>query len=101
MIEVFKIIKHKYDYKVAPELIYSIAKVTRGNDVRLSKNRNHYDLRQFSFTNKIINIWNSLPNAVVDDSVDLYKFILDNVWMFQDVKYDYAVYLTEYDIESY
>jgi len=28
----FKIIKHKCDYKVAPELIYNINKVTRGND---------------------------------------------------------------------
>jgi len=25
----FKITKHKYDYKVAPELIYNINKVTR------------------------------------------------------------------------
>jgi len=30
MIEVFKIIKHKYDYKVVPELIYNINKATRG-----------------------------------------------------------------------
>jgi len=29
MIEGFKITKHKYDYKVAPELIYNINKVTR------------------------------------------------------------------------
>jgi len=29
---VFKIIKHKYDYKGATELIYNISKVTRGND---------------------------------------------------------------------
>ena len=36
MIEVFKIIKHKY-YKVAPELIYNVNIVTRGNDCRLSK----------------------------------------------------------------
>ena len=54
-IKVFKIIKHKYDYKVAPELIYSINKVTRGNDFRLSINRSHYDLRKFSFTNRIVN----------------------------------------------
>jgi len=56
MTEVSKIIKHKYDYKVAPELICSINKVTRGNDFRLSKNRCHYDLRKFSFTNRIVNI---------------------------------------------
>jgi len=37
MIQVFKITKHKYDYKFAPELIYNINKVTRGNDFRLSK----------------------------------------------------------------
>ena len=83
--EVFKITKHKYDYKVAPELIYDINKVTRANDFRLSENRSHYNLRKFSFTNRIVNIWNSLPNAVVD--VDLFKSRLDNFWMFKDVKY--------------
>ena len=53
---------------------HNINKITRGNDFRLSKNRSHYDLRKFSFTNRIVNIWNSLPNVVVDvDSVDLFK----------------------------
>jgi len=42
MIDVFKIIKHIYDHKYAPELIYNINKVTRGNDFRLLKNRSHY-----------------------------------------------------------
>jgi len=56
------------------------------------KNRSHYDLRKFSFTNRIVNIWNSLPNAVVDvDSVDLFKSRLNNFWMFQEVKYDYTL----------
>jgi len=65
MIEVFKITKHKYDYKFAPELIYNINKVTTGYNFGLSKNTSHYDLRKFSFTNRIVNIWNSLPNAVL------------------------------------
>jgi len=69
MIEVFKIIKHKYDYRVVLELIYNINKVTRRNDFRLSTLEkieviNDYDLRKFSFTNRIVNIWNSLLNAV-------------------------------------
>ena len=38
----FKVIKHNYVYKVAPEVIYNINKVTRGNDYRLSENRCHY-----------------------------------------------------------
>jgi len=54
----------------------------------------HYDLRKFSFTNRIVNIWNSLPNAAVDvDTVDIFKSSLDNFWMYKDVKYDYTVNL--------
>ena len=81
MIEVFKIITYIiiYDHKVAPELIYNINKVTRGNDFRLLKNRSHYDLRKFSFTNRIVNIWNSLSNAVVDVKfVEVFKYRRDN-----------------------
>jgi len=64
-------------------LIYN-NKVTRGNDFTLPNNRSHYDLRKFSFTNRIVNIWNSWPNAVVDaDSADLFKSRLDNFWMFK------------------
>ena len=37
MIEVFKIIKNKYDYKVASELIHNINKVTRRNDLGCRK----------------------------------------------------------------
>jgi len=42
-----------------------------------------------NFRHRIVNIWNSLPNAVVDiDSVNLFKSSLDNFRMSQDVKYD-------------
>ena len=61
-----------------------------------------------NFRSLIVNIWNSLRNAVVDvDFVDLFKSRLHNFWMSQDVKYDYTVNLvgigdrSEYDIESY
>jgi len=67
-----------------------------------------YDVRKFSFTNRIVNIWNSLPNSVVDiESVDLFKSRLDNFWMFQHVKCDYTDDLTgtgdrsEFDIENH
>ena len=42
-----------------------------------------------NFSNRIVNIWNSMSNAVVDvDAVDLFKSRLDNIYflMFQDVK---------------
>jgi len=39
----------------------------------------HYDLRKFSFTSRIVNIWNSLPNAVVDvNLVEVFKSRRDN-----------------------
>ena len=68
--------KHKYDYQVAPELYYSTnTQVTTDNNYRLLKYRNHYDPRKFTFTNRIVNIWNSLPNTVVDvASLDLFNF---------------------------
>jgi len=60
------------------------------------------------FTNRIVNIWNSLPNTVVEvDTVDKFKLRLDKFWMYQDIKYDFTAELTgtgdlsEYDIENY
>jgi len=45
-----------------------------------------------------VNIWNSLPNYVVDVdtvwSVCLFKTRLDKFWMHQDVMYDFTADLT-------
>ena len=79
MIEVYKIINQKYDCAVAPKLIFNPIpnSVTRENNYILFKQRCHYDLRKFSFTNRIVNIWNSLPNTVVEvDTVDKFKLRL-------------------------
>ena len=108
MIEVYKIINQKYDCAVAPKLIFNPSSVTRGNKYRLFKHRCHYDLRKFSFTNRIVNIWNSLSNTVAEvDTVDKFKLRLDKFWMYHDIKYDFTAELTgtgdrsEYDIENY
>ena len=35
----------------------------------------HYDLRKFNFTNRLIPIWNSLPDQVVStETVNTFKF---------------------------
>jgi len=55
----------------------------------------HYDLHKYSFSARIVNIWNSLPNTVVDvDTVCLFEACLDKLWMHQVVKYDFTVDLT-------
>jgi hypothetical protein len=35
---------------------------TRGNDKKLKKKYSKLNIRKFSFTNRIVDIWNSLPN---------------------------------------
>ena len=51
---------------------------TRGDDSRLQKNRTRYDLHKFFFTNRVVNMWNSLPNSVVHAaSTDKFKKQLD------------------------
>jgi len=43
----------------------------------------------------IVNIWNSLPNHVVDVStVNIFKTRLDSFWANQDVKYHFTAALT-------
>ena len=65
MIETYKILTGKYDALVSPSMVTASSCITRGNDLRLQKNRFKYDLRKYCFTNRVVNIWNSLPNYVI------------------------------------
>jgi len=64
-LEIYKILQEKYDSLAAPVLPRPDSYVTRGHDLRLQKSRAKYDLRKFFFINKVVNIWNSLPEYVV------------------------------------
>jgi len=50
----------------------------------------------FSFSSRIVNIWNSLPDTVVNaDTINTFKSRLDKHWVNQDVVYNfYAELLT-------
>ena len=66
---------------------------------------NVYHFQQKLRTNNtlIVNIWNSLPNYVVD----VFKVRLDKFWAQQEVMFDWTADLTgigdrsEYTVESY
>ena len=89
MIETYKILCGKYDLEAVPISITSPTLTTRGNDLRLQKNRARYDLRNF-FTNRIVNMWNSLPNDVVyEESTNTFKSRLVKFWSNQEIIYDY------------
>jgi len=95
MIEVFKITHNIYDSEVSPNLRYYQKSNTRGNKYKLRNHTFHYDLCKYSFSARIVNICNSLPNTVVHvDTVYLFKAQLDKFWMHQAVKYDFMADLT-------
>jgi len=72
-----------------------ITSITRGNKYKVINHRFHYDLRKHYFSARIVNIWNSLPNHVVDvTTVNLFKARLDRFRVNQDVVYDFTADLT-------
>ena len=86
MIETYKILTGKYDIETAPSLVGVCSSVTRGDSLRLQKNRTKYDLRKFRFANRIVNIWNSLPSYVVSaETVNCFKTRLDRFWLNRDI----------------
>jgi len=74
-----------YDPDVSLNLAYYSGTITRGNKYKLINHRFHYDLRKYYFFLHVLffnNIWNSLPNHVVDvNSVNLFKARLGRFWM--------------------
>jgi len=66
MIETYKIIHGLYDTAVAPSLMMSQVSHTKGNTYTLQKNVFKCDIRKYFFTERVVNLWNSLPSLVVD-----------------------------------
>ena len=67
--------------------LMSIDTVTRGNSWKLVKN-SRYDMRKYFFTERVTNIWNSLPSHVVNSSsvnTNSFKNNLDKFWTNQEV----------------
>jgi len=54
------------------------ASVTRGNYYKLVPQHCKYDLRKHYFTNRLVPVWNSLPNNVVmAENINIFKNRLD------------------------
>ena len=78
MIEVFKIVHNVYDNRVAPLLYYHDTYVTRGrgNKFELQNHSFNHNFRKKKLSARIVNIWNSLPNYVVDvQSIDVGAYL--------------------------
>ena len=67
MIETYKLLTGKYDQQVALALPKNVTGkyFTRGNSNKLLVMRCRYELRKNFVSNRIVNMWNSLPDYVI------------------------------------
>jgi len=50
----------------------------------------HYNLRKHFFSNRIIAVWNRLPNIIVNaESTNIFKNRLDKFWVNQEIKFEW------------
>ena len=96
MIEVYKIITEKYDTNSAVNMNICTNSYTRGNRYKMFPVNVHYNLRKNNFCNRIIAVWNSLPDDVVAArNTNTFKNLLDKFWNKQEVKFNWRAELTE------
>ena len=92
MIEVFKIVHDIYDPNTTKSLLTRVPESSitrRHNNFKLIKNRTNKNGYKFFFTNRIIDLWNCLPNHIADaNSVNSFKNMIDA--HFRDIKYDFV-----------
>ena len=102
MIECYKISEGHYDVEIDPPLKFikdTDIRSSRGNSKKLYKEKCKKELRRNYFRNRIVNLWNALPNSVVESpTLNTFKNRLDKFWSQSNIKYDFEKCL---DFEKY
>ena len=91
MIETFKIVNGIYDKDVTERFFEMNRRdQTRGHSKNIHKGNYSLNLRKHSFKNRVTDIWNDLPQELVQAKiVKSFAILLDKYWENQEVKYDY------------
>lgn len=90
MIEVFKLLNQKYYFDETTLLSVNTDSNTRGHSKKLYKSRARLDIRKFSFTSRVVDIWNSLPESVISaGTLITFEARLDRFWSNQDILYNF------------
>jgi len=80
LIEIFKIIYRISSVSFDTFFKYNNYRATRGHSLKLTKKRASTDLRHHFFSERVINIWNSLDNrTVTSGSIDIFKGNLERL----------------------
>ena len=95
MIQVYNIVSGKYNNQPTVQFNLSHVSNTRGNVYKMQLTHLHYNLCKHFFSNRVVAVWNSLPNMVVSaESTNIFKNRLDKLWAFQDFKFDWNADIT-------
>ena len=93
MIEMYKIFAGKYDSEITEWITGKCTERqydTRNHRYALQQSHIHYDIRKFSFSNRIIPLWHSLPDNIVSSpTLNTFKARLDKFWENQDIRYNW------------
>ena len=91
LIEVFKIVHGIYDPVTTKSLLTRVSdsSITRKhNKFKLTKQRTNKNGYKYFFTNRVINLWNSLPDNIADaKSINSFKNKIDS--HFRDIMFDF------------
>ena len=94
MIECYKLLNNKYYFNEEDILRLNHGSSTRGNSMKLCKFRARLDIRKYSFSNRVVNIWNSLPDCVITaGTIFTFESRLDRYWKNQELVYNYNAIL--------
>ena len=68
--------------------------LTRGNSLKIFKPRSRLKVRSSVFSNRVVDVWNSLPNAVVTaPSLNAFKSRLNKHWHGHELKFNAPCYI--------
>ena len=92
MVTVYKIMNNIYHEECCPKLptIESATGRPGRQLMQLYQSRSRLDIRKFSFTQRVVSVWNSLPEKVVTaNTLDTFKTKLDDTWKNERILYHY------------
>jgi hypothetical protein len=95
MVETFKILNN-ID-QVQHEHILPISRTaTRGHNQKIYNKNYRTNIRKYSFSQRIVDMWNSLPKQVIETkTVNTFKSQLNNHWKNLEIKFSPDVYRPE------
>ena len=95
MIEVFKILRNKYDPDVSDFFTLREEDITRGHNCKIYKEQSRLEIRRNSFKNRVVDIWNCLPQNVVNcKTTQSFERNLDRFWQNQENKFEYRAQIS-------